>query len=266
MIRLISCGHHYVHSGGITIDRPAGAGNYAFVLFKSDAEIMLNGRRMAVEKNSFILFHPATPHLYKETEKPFVNDWFHCEGGQIHNFLERIQFPLDTPVEAADPLLIARYIKELHRIKRTGGPLHEEMIDADLRSLFLKLQHGLHPPPLPEKTSRYYRQFTALRNDMYNSPQKHRSIETLAAQVNMSKSYFQHIYKEMFGTSVVNDMIRIRLDYAKYLLDNTSLPIAAVARMCGYEHDTHFMRQFKKFAGVTPGQYKSGLKKQVRDL
>ena len=68
------------------------------------------------------------------------------------------------------------------------------------------------------------------------------------------QSYFQHIYKELFGCSVVTDMINRRLEYAKYLLQNSSLSIAAISKMCGNENDTHFMRQFKCFVGVTPNQ------------
>jgi AraC family transcriptional regulator of arabinose operon len=57
---------------------------------------------------------------------------------------------------------------------------------------------------------------------------------------------------------VVIDIINSRLEYAKYLLVNSSLSIAAISKMCGYENDTHFMRQFKKFVGLTPSQFKSG--------
>jgi AraC family transcriptional regulator of arabinose operon len=51
-------------------------------------------------------------------------------------------------------------------------------------------------------------------------------------------------------------MIGSRLEFAKYLLENGSQPIASVSLMCGYENDTHFMRQFKKFTGKTPSQYR----------
>jgi AraC family transcriptional regulator of arabinose operon len=82
-------------------------------------------------------------------------------------------------------------------------------------------------------------------------------VEQIASRVNLSKSYFQHIYKELFGCSVVSDIINGRLEYAKYLLGNSSLSIAVISKMCGYENDTHFMRQFKRFVGVTPSQYRS---------
>ena len=34
------------------------------------------------------------------------------------------------------------------------------------------------------------------------------------------------------------------------------MDIASVAALCGYENQLHFMRQFKKFTGLTPSQYR----------
>jgi AraC family transcriptional regulator of arabinose operon len=257
MIRLINCGYNFVHKEGITIDRPAGAGNYAFVFFKSKAELILDGKRLAVEKNSYILLHPDTPHLYRELEEPFINDWFHCDGNEILEFLTQLKLPLDTLVKAADPLMIAGCIRELQSSGRLGGPLCDQIIDFDIKSLFMKLGNLMALAVLPHKTSRHFRQFSELRSELYSSPQTHLPIEKLASRINLSKSYFQHIYKELFGCSVVTDMINSRLEYAKYLLRSSSLSVSAISKMCGYENDTHFMRQFKRFAGVTPSQFRS---------
>ncbi len=256
MIRLISCGYQFIHRDGITIDRPSGAGNYAFVFFRSHSEVVLNGVPMAAEKNCFIIFSPATPHLYRELEKPFVNDWFHCDGNEIMDFLMQLNLPLDTLIKAVDPLLITSCIRELHSMNRLGGPLRDQIIDSELRTLFMKLSNLLERASLPDKTNCYFRQFSELRNELYSSPQTHLSVEEIASRVNLSKSYFQHIYKELFGCSVVSDIIQSRLEYAKYLLGNSSLSVAAISKMCGYENDTHFMRQFKRFVGVTPSQYR----------
>ncbi|QYR22780.1 AraC family transcriptional regulator [Paenibacillus sp. sptzw28] len=257
MIHLISCGYNFVHRDGITIDRPSGAGNYAFVFFRSNSEVIVDGRLLTAEKNSYIIFSPATSHLYRELDNPFVNDWFHCEGIEMMEFLQELNLPLDTLIKAIDPLLITRYIRDMHSINRLGGPLREKIIDSDIRSLFMKLSNLLERAVLPDKTSRYFRQFSELRNELYSSPQIHLPVEQIASRVNLSKSYFQHIYKELFGCSVVSDIIQSRLEYAKYLLGNSSLSIAAIAKMCGYENDTHFMRQFKRFTGITPSQFRS---------
>lgn len=258
MIGLLSCGYHYVHPKGITIDRPSGAGNYAFVFFKSNSEVIVDGKLLAAEKNSYILFGPATRHLYRDVEKPFVNDWFHMEGSEIQGFLERLNFPMNTPVKAVDPLLITRCVMELQSINRLGGPLQNEIIDSEIRNLFMKLSNLLVRPANNNKASRYFRQFSELRNELYSSPQTHLSVEMIASRMKMSKSYFQHTYKELFGCSVIHDIINSRLEYAKYLLENSTLSVATISGMCGYDNETHFMRQFKKFIGVTPSHYKSG--------
>ena len=217
----------------------------------------MDGKPLAAEKNSYILFRPATPHLYRESDEPFLNDWFHCDGNDLLEFLTQLKLPLDTLIKATDPLLISGCIRELQSTSRLGGPLRDQIIDFDIRALFMKLSNLMEIAPLPNKTSRYFRQFSELRSELYSSPHTHLTVEQIASRVNLSKSYFQHIYKDLFGCSVVSDMINSRLEYAKYLLGNSSLSVSAISKMCGYENDTHFMRQFKRFVGITPSQFRS---------
>lgn len=264
MFKLIKCGYTYIHPSGIFIDRPTGSGNYAFVLFKSRAEVTINGRSLTVDNNTWIIFRPSTPYSYRDTEKPFVNDWFHFSGEETEAFLTRLELPLDEPVRAIHPASISRGVMELQSINWLGGPQREPIIDLDLQSFLMKLGNLRQLTPMSENVARYFRQFSEIRSLLYNSPQTRYSVESLAAEVNLSKSYFQHVYKELFGCPVSLDMINGRLEYAKYLLENSSLPIGTVAKECGYENETHFMRQFKKFVGKTPSQYKSHLRRTHR--
>lgn len=259
MITLVSCGYRYVYPEGLTIHRPEGAGNYAFVYFKNKSEVLLNGRLVIADGDTYVLFRPTTPQFYRGVELPYADDWLHCEGEGLAELLEELDFPLDTIVPATDPTIISRGIMELHRVRQLGGPFKERILDAELRSLFMKLSNLRKLSSLTNRPGRYFRQLSEVRDELYNAPHVHSSVEQLAARANLSTSYFQHLYKDLFGCSVVADMINGRLEYAKYLLKNTSLSVSAIAARCGYEHDTHFMRQFKKFVGVTPGQFKAGL-------
>ncbi|MBJ9991005.1 helix-turn-helix domain-containing protein [Paenibacillus sp. S28] len=256
MIQLVSCGHNFVHSDGIRIDRSSGAGNYAFVLFRSKAEVVIDGTAYTVDNNAYILMQPSTPYMYRDLEKPFVNDWFHCEGTELGAYLHQLQLPLDRPAEAAYPASVSRGIMELQNVNWLGGPHRLEIIDLDLRSLLMKLANWRHLPPAQGNAGRYLHQLSEIRSELYRSPQASYSLDELAASVNLSKSYFQHLYKDLFGCSVSSDMINSRLEYAKYLLDNSSLSIGGIAKMCGYENETHFMRQFKKFVSATPSGYR----------
>ena len=78
----------------------------------------------------------------------------------------------------------------------------------------------------------------------------------MAADVNMSRSYFQHLYSEVFGVSCMADVISGKIEKAKEILSETGCTVSQVASMCGYDNDEHFMRQFKKIVGVTPTKYR----------
>jgi AraC family transcriptional regulator of arabinose operon len=82
------------------------------------------------------------------------------------------------------------------------------------------------------------------------------NVDSMAAVVNMSRSYFQHIYREIFGVSCMTDVINGKIEKAKEILNETGCTVSQVATMCGYENDEHFMRQFKKIVGVTPTVYR----------
>lgn len=255
MLDLLNCGYHGIHYDGIIRNRPNGSGSYTFVFFKSNTEVMLYDEAFNVEKNTFVLFQPTTPHYYRELESPFINDWFHCKGDELESLLLKANFPVDTPVKASDPLLISRSIMELQNTFRQGGTLRDDIIDCDLRSFFMKLG-DLQSRTAPDKLNRYYIPFSELRNELYRYPQQKFCVSELASRLNMSKSYFQHIYKDLFSCSVMIDIINARLEHAKYLLDHSELSVTDIASLCGYDNDTHFMRQFKKFIGVSPRQYK----------
>ncbi|MFD2329658.1 helix-turn-helix transcriptional regulator [Cohnella sp. GCM10020058] len=256
MLELLSCGYHYVHPDGLTIDRPRGAGNYAFVFFKSLAEIVVDGRSISVEPGTHIIFGPDTSYLYRHLELPFVNDWFHCIGNDIEQLLTELDYDLNEPVKAVDDLQISRGVMELRRIQSNGGRLAGRILDTELRGFLMKLANATQAAPLPEKVSGYYGAFVDLRSALYNAPHERTTVEELAARVNMSKSYFQHSYKQFFGVPVMTDMIAARLEYAKYLLKNSRLSVSDVSDLCGYDNDTHFMRQFKKYVRVTPKHYR----------
>lgn len=255
MIRLLSCGYHTIHQDGIVRNRPNGSGNYTFVMFKSRAEVRIRDVIHEVDKHTFVLFRPTTPHSYREIESPYINDWFHCQGDELEALLDEIRFPTDTPVKASDPMMVSRFIQELQATFHMGGRLKERILDCDVRSFLMKLA-DVQQRTAHEKLRRYYLPFSELRNELYCEPQQHHTVAELAARLNMSKSYFQHLYKELFQRSVMSDMIQARLEHAKYLLDHSEHPIAQIASLCGYENETHFMRQFKRYVGVTPRGYR----------
>ncbi|WP_340023763.1 AraC family transcriptional regulator [Paenibacillus sp. FSL K6-1096] len=256
MITLKRCGANVIHPEGMTIDRPEGSGDYVFVFFRSRMQLRLEKRSVYAEPNTYIIYNQTSDYFYKDAELPLVHDWFHFEMEEKDAWWDRLKLPLDTLMKAHDPLYISRKVHELHWENLQNGTFRQEIIDSILRGLFMKLSDIRHHVEASQPISKYYDAFLNLRNEVLSSPSTWYSVEQLAERMNMSPSYFQQIYKQIFGIPVVSDIILGRLGYASYLLRSTTYTISHISAICGYENDVHFMRQFKKFTGQTPSEYR----------
>ena len=130
-----------------------------------------------------------------------------------------------------------------------------ESMELYLKLFFYKLSEKIHFISTNNPNS-YYDKLSIIRTNIYNMPYYDWTVEGVAHQLTMSASYFQHLYKEQFGTSVMNDVIQSRIDHAKYLLSSTDIAIVQISEMCGYKCPSHFMRQFKLRTKMTPSEYR----------
>lgn len=82
------------------------------------------------------------------------------------------------------------------------------------------------------------------------------SVEQLCKLIFMSHSQLHRKLEALTGCSP-NKFIRIvRLNKAKELLSNPSIPIASVALDCGYNDPGYFARVFKQDTGMTPQEWR----------
>ncbi|HIX28622.1 MAG TPA: AraC family transcriptional regulator, partial [Candidatus Blautia stercoravium] len=95
-----------------------------------------------------------------------------------------------------------------------------------------------------------------LRLSLLSAPYENYELKEIAKQIGISSSYFQHLYSDTFGISFRADLISMRIEYAKELIQNTNLPIEKIAEKSGYSSEVHFYRQFQKETGFTPSAFR----------
>lgn len=82
-------------------------------------------------------------------------------------------------------------------------------------------------------------------------------LDTLAALVNLDKSYMIRLFKASFGVSPIEYLIDLRLNHARTLLVNTDMTVGEIAAECGYNSSSFFVSSFGKKFGCTPGAYRT---------
>lgn len=84
------------------------------------------------------------------------------------------------------------------------------------------------------------------------------NLQNLAHYLNMNPSYLSVLFKEVTGESYIKYVTRFRMEKAKKLLLD-GLKVSEVSEKVGYYTYRHFTEVFKKYTGLTPGQYKSSV-------
>ncbi|MBE6203740.1 MAG: AraC family transcriptional regulator [Alistipes sp.] len=81
-------------------------------------------------------------------------------------------------------------------------------------------------------------------------------LEALAAQLNVSYSWFRKIFRDYTGFPPAKYFTQIKLRHAQYLLTNTNEPIKEIAFMLSFKSTEHFYTTFKRVTGYTPNAYR----------
>ncbi len=85
---------------------------------------------------------------------------------------------------------------------------------------------------------------------------EHLVSSDLAAQFNLSRSYFSICFGKIVGIPFNEYLRNVRLDKAKEYLWKTSKSISEVANIVGYEDEKYFSKVFKKIVGISPVEYR----------
>lgn len=81
-------------------------------------------------------------------------------------------------------------------------------------------------------------------------------VDSLARIACMSRSQFFRTFKQEFGMTPIQFIIKERLKHAKNLLANSQMAIQQVSIEAGFEDVNNFIKLFKKAEGVTPGAFR----------
>lgn len=250
--------HHildFPHPKGFVIDRPDGNDMYTILLFKQPVTMWQNGTLVNAPKNSCIIFSRWAKQLYFNNTSAYTHDGVFFDGEDPLDLFRDLGVPLNTIFPVRDPKAISYLMKDIAAeavLKENYSP---QIIDLQLRTLIYKLADVIHHSEHYENS--YYTQFREIRHEIFRSPEREYRAELLAERVHLSVSRFQHLYRSFFDTTLTQDLIQSRIEHAQYLLRSGTDSIVQIAAECGYNSVEHFLRQFKKTVGTTPGKYRA---------
>lgn len=249
----------YVISGSCAVDVRSAAGHEERFRLKRSELIMLDANvphRLIVEPGSacrmlnvefgFVEHKGVAPSLSRLAR----------EEGELADFLRKpfISLVLSDPEEVFH--VLKALVLELDQYGKEEGSL----VQLLFAELLLRLSR-LHRERLiasQQPSQLYVRRAIEFLHQNYD-----RSIQVkeVAAAVNVHPGYLHRIFKAQTGKTLTDYLNLLRMEKAKMLLGQSEIPVAEIADYVGISSRQYFHLLFKKYAGVTPVEYRNSIER-----
>lgn len=91
------------------------------------------------------------------------------------------------------------------------------------------------------------------------------SCSTLAKRAGLSPRQLERLFRKYIGETPTRYYLRLRLDKARQLLRQTSMPILSVGLACGFISASHFSSSYSHHFGKTPSEERSAVRRRKAD-
>lgn len=119
-----------------------------------------------------------------------------------------------------------------------------------VRDIFAMLEEDYHAAPSPNKLSR----ITAYIVEHYQDCNL--DATQICAAFDMTPPSLSRLFRREMDTTMLDYIHSVRLSHAKELMLKTDQSLQSIAAQCGYFSSWTMSRAFKKYEGITPGEYR----------
>lgn len=234
------CDHtlYYLHKGRLTIS----FGDFPSVTLDAGAIIVIPP-------------NVRTEYHHNESE-PIEIYWAHFTGGYAEKLLEENGIPKEGCIRSVPVSKLAAHSFQafLDEMKNPPDAPTRQRASAMLVLTLTNLSQILESSTA---SRRLQRSFAYIQEHFTEDISK----TELAKMEELGISQYYLLFRQLTGMPPSQYVTKLRIKLACKLLDDASLSVGDIAESCGYDDTFYFSRVFRKECGVSPSQYRKGMRK-----
>jgi AraC-like DNA-binding protein len=233
------------------------------VTVRGRAELALGGHRYIMTDGDVAIVAPNTPHLERIVNR---NQGYHLlwlrvtpDRLSMHmsSYSQGNRFQLVRGASIPRSGAIGRCFESAAEEADARGTLWFTVVRARLCEGFaLAIRHfeahGLGQNPVESREGTV----DVAKSFIQSHFSEDLSLDRIAGEVFLSPNYFSSLFSQVAGQTVFEYIHDVRIDEAKRLLAETSLPIRQLAQRVGIPSASYFCRLFRKAVGMPPQDFR----------
>lgn len=189
-----------------------------------------------------IIFQQVLRDMYAKNEVHYLfNDLIN------HLYREMMELPEEFQLIWKNDVLpqLNAILRDMETVDETKNKIMEVLLQTEQQFQVLRQTRKHHA--LMQDVRKYI-------DEQYSNPDL--SLKHLEDEFGMNGKYLSFLFREEIGVKFADYLSQVRLEYAKVLLTETQLSVQDTAFKVGYTNSMTFIRGFKKYFGMTPGDYR----------
>jgi AraC-like DNA-binding protein len=236
--------------------RPAGTGDYFYVLFYDGIRLRDDGGLCEWREPVAILWEPGRPHYYGSNTRPYLHSWIHFSGTLCPPVVAGIGLTLNRAIPVRETVPFERMLTDLHE-EVTAAPLSSPEILLNILDIGMRRMVRAAGSARAAEPPAGLKQAKSL---IESAPEKPWTAAELARRAGYSRQHFSDLFRRHYACPPVSYLNRVRMELAAHLLTEPNRRVAETARAVGFEDPYHFSRAFRRFHGLSPRQWRDGIR------
>lgn len=211
-----------------------------------DAEYVFSTHTIEVKKGDILFIAKGSTYEYDIRSKTYDYIYLDFDFDYPPGFVPKSQCFSEISEQSSRQLLFER----MNKLWLLRSPGYYEHCMSSLYQIYAEMIQKENKP-YASAAARNLSEQVALYIAAHCTNQ-HFHIGQAAKEFGRSETHLRRLFKQEFGITPMAYATRIRLDKARYLLENTQYSISMIAEMTGFKDAFYFSRIFKNILGCTP--------------
>lgn len=237
------------------ISRPFGCTHYQICVIKEGTGIFeFRDKHFHLSPGSVFYFKKEIPHQYYSLSPDYEEKWITMDGAFCNVMFDKV---FGDDIGCFQLKELNRFLNDYEKIYSLldeREPMYEILCCSYIIKTISNLAKANQEKTVSEKKLERLEPIILYMEKHYS---KVISLKQLASLIGVSEYTLCTLFREAYGTSAINYLMKLRIQMAKILLSkDKELPVKEIAKRVGFNDVSYFGKIFKKFENITPQTYR----------